>query len=362
MPILSAKVEVRWQHCIIEGGKVVMVQRRMVNVIVAAVVLATSAGCLGPLSYRPPQKKVAAPVQKVNKDKLPPAPDAKANNATLAGIDTTGLGVRDDVHIWIFSSYSSPSKRAALVQLGKALQAVVVNTPKNPDDARKMQQPIGEALQKLQTVRGIKRAEFQELETTLYLTTVNTPERSKAYLQYSLLMPPDVAKWETEPAPEVKPVAVAVTAGTAATAPLPNAAPAGSIPAGALAAAAPAASAASAASAPAAAAPAAAAPASAAASAAAPTIPAAASAAVSAENAAAVVPTSAAPAAAGPAQVATATPTAPAAATAEPPKPSTTDHPSATAAAPAATEAPADSPADHKGHEATAADSAKELE
>lgn len=167
-----------------------MVWQKVRNVVVAAVALSACAGCLAPLSYRPPQPKaVAAPAVKKEDLHLPPAPDTKRNNATLAGIDTTGVGVRDDVHIRIFSNYSSPTKRAVLMEIGKALQTVMANPPKTVDEAKRLQQPLVAALRKLQVIPGINNADCQQMESELYLATVNTPARSKAFLQHSLLLP-----------------------------------------------------------------------------------------------------------------------------------------------------------------------------
>jgi hypothetical protein len=167
-----------------------MVWQKVRNVVVAAVALSACAGCLTPLSYRPPKPKAAAaPVVKKENLHLPPSPDIMKNNATLAGIDTTGVGVRDDVHIRIFSNYSSPTKRAVMMEIGKALQTVMANPPKTVDEAKRLQQPLVAALLKLQEIPGVNNAECRQIESELYLATVNTPARSKAFLQHSLLLP-----------------------------------------------------------------------------------------------------------------------------------------------------------------------------
>ncbi|HJV65211.1 MAG TPA: hypothetical protein VJ550_05735 [Geomonas sp.] len=147
------------------------------------------AGCLGPLTYRPPEKKAPVVASVASKGAhLPPAPDPKLNNATAAGIDTTGLGIRDDIDIWIYTNYSTAKKRAAMIQMAKALQAVVVNPPKSSDEAKKMQQAYDDAILKLKEIPGINPGETSAMDRSLYEEMFNTPDRLKAYLQYNLLL------------------------------------------------------------------------------------------------------------------------------------------------------------------------------
>ncbi|MCX6723808.1 MAG: hypothetical protein NT155_01375 [Candidatus Staskawiczbacteria bacterium] len=54
---------------------------------------------------------------------LPPAPDQKLNDSTLAGIDTNKNYIRDDVELAIFKKYPDSAKiRAAELQYAQALQ------------------------------------------------------------------------------------------------------------------------------------------------------------------------------------------------------------------------------------------------
>lgn len=54
---------------------------------------------------------------------LPPQPDEKANNATIAGIDANKNYIRDDVELAIFKNYPNSAKiRAAELQYAQALQ------------------------------------------------------------------------------------------------------------------------------------------------------------------------------------------------------------------------------------------------
>ena len=149
----------------------------------------TLAGCTGPLVYRPEKKTtpVIAPVAVTNSN-LPPEPDIKSNNATLAGIDTTGTGIRDDVYIWIFTNYTTTKKSSLLTKMAKALQVVVVTPPKTTEDARKLKQSLDDALLMLKTVPGLEPSEADKMDWFLYEQTVNTPERLRSYLHYNLLL------------------------------------------------------------------------------------------------------------------------------------------------------------------------------
>ena len=66
---------------------------------------------------------------------LPPMPDRTANNATLAGISTTGTGVRDDVYRYIFTTYTSTHKRAAAMQDAKSFRSIYLNPPATTEQA-----------------------------------------------------------------------------------------------------------------------------------------------------------------------------------------------------------------------------------
>jgi hypothetical protein len=180
---------------VLTGGKVADVAKSRASIRSLAIGTAlwfTLAGCTGPLVYRPKKladkpKPVPTDVKKI-KSHLPPEPDVKANNATLAGIDTTGIGIRDDVHIWIYTNYTSTKKRTVLTEMAKALQAIIVKTPKTAEDGKKMEQALNDALLMLKGVPGLRSGEADEMGGSLYGKSVNTPQRSKAYLHYNLLL------------------------------------------------------------------------------------------------------------------------------------------------------------------------------
>ena len=77
----------------------------------------------------------SAPAVSNTSTALPAMPDRAANNLTLAGIDTTGTGVRDDVHRYIFQTYTSTHKRNAMMQSAKSMRGVYLNPPQTQTDA-----------------------------------------------------------------------------------------------------------------------------------------------------------------------------------------------------------------------------------
>jgi hypothetical protein len=159
----------------------------MLERLIMLAVLCGLVGCTGPLIYRPP-KKVITVVKVVEKHPLPPLPDRKKNNATVAGIDTTGLGIRDDVHIWIFTDYSSSAKRDGLVGMGKTLQKLLVQPAKTREAAEKLRKELQDDLLVLKRIPGIKASEAEDLDAHLYFQTMNTQARLKEYLRYNNLL------------------------------------------------------------------------------------------------------------------------------------------------------------------------------
>jgi hypothetical protein len=59
---------------------------------------------------------------------LPPMPDATANSATIAGIDSNNNGVRDDVEIYIYTNYSTPEEQKVLIQYAKVKQNLIIDS------------------------------------------------------------------------------------------------------------------------------------------------------------------------------------------------------------------------------------------
>lgn len=64
----------------------------------------------------------------INGIKVPPMPDVKINNATIAGVDIDNDGVRDDVNRYIAEQFGSSGKDYQIAMSNaKALQAMLVN-------------------------------------------------------------------------------------------------------------------------------------------------------------------------------------------------------------------------------------------
>ncbi|HXE95739.1 MAG TPA: hypothetical protein VN642_05005 [Dongiaceae bacterium] len=160
----------------------------IIRLVFGAAIWCSFAGCTGALIYRPEKKqKLATPGTETDKQ-LPPMPDLKANNSTLAGIDTTGMGIRDDVYIWIYENYTTTIKRTILMTMAKTLQDVMAKTPKTTEEARHLEQSFKDASIMLKAVRGLTQGEADEMGNLLFKKMFNTPERLNAYLQYNLLL------------------------------------------------------------------------------------------------------------------------------------------------------------------------------
>lgn len=69
---------------------------------------------------------------------LPPMPDKALNDSTLLGIDSNDNGVRDDVEIWIYTTYDKPIERAVFIQSSRAYQIVIQEPEKALDNLHYM--------------------------------------------------------------------------------------------------------------------------------------------------------------------------------------------------------------------------------
>ena len=158
-----------------------------------AVLAGAVAGCFGPPIYRPKEVKkpeivVSAASPTAPKVRLPPEPDQKANDASVAGIDTARSGLRDDVHISIYENYSSTAKRAALMAMAKDLQSILVTSSPSPALAHQQEEAYRGALSKLRGMAGVTPDEVADMDHFLFRQTVNTPQRLESFLRYSLML------------------------------------------------------------------------------------------------------------------------------------------------------------------------------
>ena len=156
----------------------------------AAALVAVFCGCTGPLIYRPAAKVTSSAKggQGTGSAALPPEPDPKVNNATLAGVVSSGVGVRDDVYLWIYANYTATRKRAILMGMAKDLQQLVVSPPKTAQDAASFKRGYDDALLSLKALPGLSPKAAEEMDSNLNLQLVNTKSRLNSYLQYNLLL------------------------------------------------------------------------------------------------------------------------------------------------------------------------------
>jgi len=118
---------------------------------------------------------------------LPPDPGA-AGKATLAGIDSDGDGVRDDVQRWIALTYPNSQKtRAALTQMAKAKQVIllgaadVASARTNADNADNAAYCLTYAREQ---ILGLAGSDAYSIKGELRAIYLNTLLRTKTWLQH----------------------------------------------------------------------------------------------------------------------------------------------------------------------------------
>ena len=114
-------------------------------------------------------------------DGLPPDP-GEAGKATLAGIDSDGDGIRDDIQRYIALTYPGSQKtRAAFTQYTLALDMAILESPdaKSALDNTETMHRASECLWYIHSEAAIRMSDLLMAE---YL---NTLERSRAYLEYN---------------------------------------------------------------------------------------------------------------------------------------------------------------------------------
>jgi len=122
---------------------------------------------------------------------LPPMPDRSVNNSTLAGVSTTGTGVRDDVYRYIFSTYTSTHKRAALMQNARSLRNIYLKPPSTTPQALVLAKEIHEAMHCLWWQRDsghFTRKEALHADRRLEAMHSDTKARMLAYDKYNALL------------------------------------------------------------------------------------------------------------------------------------------------------------------------------
>lgn len=114
---------------------------------------------------------------------LPPDP-GPAGKVTVGGIDSDGDGVRDDVQIFIDSTWSDSAARAACTFLSKALQAFLVSGTDKPA-ALAAAASLNKAIDCLYSVDP---DDFGALVDPVEALVVNTESRTRAYAKTGALI------------------------------------------------------------------------------------------------------------------------------------------------------------------------------
>ena len=111
-----------------------------------------------------------------------PATPPPATQETVAGIDANGDGVRDDVEVYIDTTYPVPAQRdtnRALRQIARAAQATMIDAG---DSARSVSHAV-ERFRALECLMARRPADFHLVFVELRARVLNTTARSAAYLQ-----------------------------------------------------------------------------------------------------------------------------------------------------------------------------------
>ncbi len=117
---------------------------------------------------------------------LPPDP-GPAGEATLAGIDANGNGIRDDVERWIYQTYPDSEKlRQALIQEYYPLQNMIINGDAQDRDA--VYDDMNELGRALACLRYIHTDKPHLVSGELKATILNTGGRVDGYFKASRLL------------------------------------------------------------------------------------------------------------------------------------------------------------------------------
>jgi hypothetical protein len=109
---------------------------------------------------------------------------------TVAGVDTNGNGIRDDVETYIAAQYAGGSQRAAAMQAARALQAALIVNVQDVAAAKEVSRKIAYAANCIFSsfpgapVSKDPARVMRELEGV----TANTKPRVRAYLAYNKLL------------------------------------------------------------------------------------------------------------------------------------------------------------------------------
>lgn len=110
--------------------------------------------------------------EKINGITVPPEPDAKTNNSTIAGIDINNNGVRDDIERTIASTSSSASEFNANIEITKEYQKILTSKIISSSEINKIQKLIACIATKNNSIK---------IDSELKLIIANTDERKSEF-------------------------------------------------------------------------------------------------------------------------------------------------------------------------------------
>jgi hypothetical protein len=115
---------------------------------------------------------------------VPPPDPGAAGDASLAGIDANGNGVRDDVERWILIKVTDASTRKALFQVSAALQVSITSGTSSTQAAQ------GELLlvRSVECLTAVSPSDGRVLSATVESIVMNTVERARAYFAFGKLI------------------------------------------------------------------------------------------------------------------------------------------------------------------------------
>jgi len=164
----------------------------IINTILSLIVILAISACGGNSSENEngkdnPEPPVPGTVI-IDGHTLPPMPDESINNSTLLGIDTNNNGVRDDVEIWIYTTYEDkpPFIKTIAMEKAKAYQ-IVIQEPEKAIENEKFMSAFVECETYLYSqYRYVKNKQYpiDIFGNDLKSIQLNTEERIRAYLTY----------------------------------------------------------------------------------------------------------------------------------------------------------------------------------
>ena len=120
---------------------------------------------------------------------LPPMPDKKINDSTILGIDSNNNEVRDDVEIWIYTTYTEPIERGIFMQSARAYQKVI----KDPSKAKETKKYLDAytscikywMFEAKNEHESFSIDKYRDLEKEIGAIQFNSIERHMAYQRYN---------------------------------------------------------------------------------------------------------------------------------------------------------------------------------